>query len=344
MTPLQSHGRRLLTLVVICVGAILGSLAAAPAAQSADDSHNGRILFRRYTNESHSRGAIFTVRPDGTGERQLTHPGSAGVTSEPHASPNGRWIVYSLYRNGEEDDSVIKKVRADGTHQRTLDQTCTDPCLTDGYPAWGPQGRRIAFQRGLGPRRGQNSMFALFVMGADGSHAQRITQRGRNPLVRQPFGDFAPTWSPDGRRLAFERFMQATEHTAIFTVRLDGTGLRRITPWWLDASQPDYSPDGRWILFRTRKDSEVSGNIQVVRPNGEDRHPVTHARKGSGRWLSAAFSPGGRRITAGFTRIVDGEQLNADIFTFRLDGSGMRNVTMSADLWESAVDWGPARR
>ena len=42
--------------------------------------------------------------------------------------------------------------------------------------------------------------------------------------------------------------------------------------------------------------------------------------------------------------IVDGNTLNADIFTFRLDGSGMRNVTMSADLWETAVDSGPVRR
>lgn len=341
MTPRQPQSRPLLILVIVCVGAMLGT---APAAQSTFDGDNGRILFRRYTNESHTRGAIFTVRPDGTGERQLTHSGSAGVTTEPDASPKGRWIVYTLYRNGEEDDSVIKKIRADGTHQRTLDQTCSDPCLTDGYPAWGPHGKRIAFQRGLGPRRGQNSMFALFVMRSDGSHAQQVTQRGKDPLVRQPFGDFAPAWSPNGRRLAFERFVQSTGHLAIFTVRLDGTGLRRLTPWWLDASQPDYSPDGRWILFRTRHNSDVSGNIQVVRPNGTDRHPVTHAARGRGKWLSASFSPNGRRITAGYTGVVDGKQLNAEIFTFHLDGSGMRNVTLSTDMWESAVDWGPTRR
>ena len=341
MTPRQPPRRPLLILVIVCLGAMLGT---APAAQSTFDGDNGRILFRRYTNESHTRGAIFTVRPDGTGERQLTHSGSAGITTEPDASPNGRWIVYTLYRDGEEDNSVIKKIRADGTHQRTLDHTCSDPCLTDGYPAWGPHGKRIAFQRGLGPRRGQNSMFALFVMRSNGSHAHQVTQRGKDPLVRQPFGDFAPAWSPNGRRLAFERFVQSTGHLAIFTVRLDGSGLRRLTPWWLDASQPDYSPNGRWILFRTRHNSDVSGNIQLVRPNGADRHPVTHAARGRGKWLSASFSPNGRRITAGYTDVVDGKQLDAEIFTFRLDGSSMRNVTLSTDLWESAVDWGPTRR
>jgi TolB protein len=340
MTP-RRPGRRLLISAVVCVGAMF---ATALPAQATFDGDNGPITFRRYTNEDHTRGAIFLVRPDGTGGRQLTHPGSAGVDAEPDVSPNGRWVVYSLYRNAEEDQSVLKKIRINGTHRRTLDQTCTDPCLTDGYPAWGPGGKRIAFQRGLGPRTGGNRMFALFVMRADGSHARQITQRGKDPLVRQLIGDFAPPWSPNGRRLAFERFSQTRGHQAVFTVRLDGTGLRRITPWWLDASQPDYSPDGRWILFRTRENSDVSGNIQLVRPNGAHRHTVTHARSGHGKWLSASFSPNGRRITAGHTRVVDGQQLNADVFTFRLDGSGRRNVTATPNKWESAVDWGPTRR
>ena len=340
MTP-GRPGRRLLISLVVCAAT---TFAAAMPAVATFDGDNGPIAFRRYTNDDHTRGAIFVVRPDGTGGRQLTHPGSAGVSAEPDVSPNGRWVVHSLYRNAQEERSVIKKVRINGTDERTLDQTCTAPCLTDGYPAWAPGGRRIAFQRGLGPRAGRTTVFALFVMSADGSHARQVTQRHKDPEVRQPIGDFAPAWSPNGRRLAFERFSQSRGHQAIFTVRLDGTGLRRLTPWWLDASQPDYSPDGRWILYRTREGSDVSGNIELVRPNGADRHLVTHARSGHGKWLSASFSPDGRRIVAGYTRVVDGQQQNADVYTFRLDGSGLRNVTRTPDKWESAVDWGPTRR
>jgi Tol biopolymer transport system component len=338
MTQRRSHRRLLQVLVLVCVGTLL---TIALPAHSTFDGDNGRILFRRYTNESHTRGAVFTVRPDGTHERQLTSD-KAGVTTEPDASPDGRWIVYSLYPNAHEDQSRLKKIRADGTHQSTLDQTCIDPCLTDGYPAWAPDGKRIAFQRGLGPRQGHITMFALFTVRADGTHARQVTQRNRDPLARQPYGDFAPAWSPNGRRLAFERFSQTTGHLAIFTVRLDGTGLRRLTPWWLDASQPDYSPNGRWILFRTRHNSDVHGNIQLVRPDGTGRHLVTHAPPGRGKWLSASFSPNGRRITAGYTTVEDGQQLNAEVFSFRLDGSRLRNVTTSPDLWESAVDWAAA--
>ena len=274
--------RSVVLTALVCVSVMVPT--ALPA-EATFDGDNGPIAFRRYLDDDHTRGAIFLVRPDGTGDRQLTHPGEAGVSAEPDVSPNGRWVVYSLYRHGHEEQSVLKKIRVNGTHRRNIGQSCTEPCLSDGYPAWAPGGRRIAFQRGLGPRTGRIRMIALYVMRSDGSHARRITQLEGDPLVAQPLADEAPAWSPDGRRLAFERFSRAREHQAIFTVRLNGTGLRRITPWWLDASQPDYSPDGRWILFRTRANSDVAGNIQLVRPNGAGRHLVTHARAGLGKWL-----------------------------------------------------------
>ena len=67
---------------------------------------------------------------------------------------------------------------------------------------------------------------------------------------------------------------------------------------------------------------------------------MTHARAGLGKWLSASFSPDGRRVTAGYTRVVNGQQQDADVFVFGIDGGGMRNVTRSPDLWESALDLG----
>ncbi len=86
-------------------------------------------------------------------------------------------------------------------------------------------------------------------MQADGSNVQQITQVGADPNLRQPYADHDPTWSPDGSRIAFERIRESTDHHAIFTVRLDGTGLRRLSPWRLDAASPDWSPSGQWIAF-----------------------------------------------------------------------------------------------
>jgi Tol biopolymer transport system component len=302
---------------------------------------DGRIAFRRYFDADHTTGAIFTIRPDGSGIRQVTHPPPARLTTEPDWSPDGRWIAYDVNPHGDEDRSRLAVIHPDGTGRTSLGDACVAPCRMDGFPAWSPSGSRIAFQRGLGPRVHHNKVVAIYVMRVDTRAARRVTQRGRSSTVDAPWQDEAPAWSPSGRRIAFERFSRSTDHQAVFTVRTDGTDLRRITPWQLDASQPDYSPDGRWILFRTEESSDTSGNIVLVHPNGSGRHAVTHAVPGRAKWLSASFSPSGAWITAGRYSVVDGEPQNADVFAMRVDGSERRHVTDTPGKPESAPDWGP---
>jgi TolB protein len=334
-------GRRLRTVAYLALP-FATLLAAAPsAAHATDRGRNGRIAYRVYFDDAHTRGAIFTVEPDGTKTRQLTHPRRSNLTTEPDWSPDGRWIVYTLYRHGNLDRSQLLKIRASGRHRVSLGRSCTRPCLADGFPTWAPHGRRIAFQRSLGPSTGDNRVIALFSMGADGTNVRQITQRAADPQVSQPFEDLAPNWSPNGNRLAFERHSRRTDHHAIFTVRLDGNGLRRITPWRLDGAQPDYSPDGRWIVFRSHETSDTTGDICLVTSHGTRLHQVTREPAGTRKWGSVSFSPNGKRITASSATVVDGESQLPDVYAFRVDGSGRRDVTRTADTWESAPDWGP---
>ena len=78
----------------------------------------------------------------------------------------------------------------------------------------------------------------------------------------------------------------------------------------------------------------------LIQRNGLRRHRVTDDPAGTAKWLSASFSPNGRRIQAGRVAIVAGEQQNADVYRMRLDGSSMRNLTNTPNKWESASDWG----
>ncbi len=329
----RRRSRHLLVMVVMAAALMTSGVTPARATVSGE---NGRIAFRRYFNDDHTRGAIFTITSAGTGERQVTHPPRSKLTTEPDWSPSGRWIVYTVYPDGEEDRSRIFKIRPNGTDRANLGGSCVAPCLFDGFPSWSPNGGRIAFQRGLGPAVYQNKVIAIFVMRADGTHARQITQQGADPTVDAPYEDQTPTWSPTGDRLAFERFRRSTDHQAIFTVRLDGTGLRRITPWRLDASQPDWSPNGRWIAFRTQESSDRHGDIALVRPSGNRLHIIT---SGSGKWQSCSFSPNGKRITAGHAP-GHGAAGNADVYTMKVDGTDLQNITNS-NRWESAPDWGP---
>jgi Tol biopolymer transport system component len=330
--------------IAILTAVVTGStilLAAAPAHATAHGK-NGRIAFRRYYNADHTRGDIFTIMSEGAREQQVTHSRRTRLPTEPDWSPNGRWIEYQVARHGDIDHSRLYKIRPDGTHRTFIDASCQAPCRSDGFAQWSPHGRRVAFQRQFGPAGDPTFLFALYVMRSDGTHVRQITHRGADPLVEHRFQDHAPTWSPAATRLAFERVDGKTGLHAISIVRLDGTGLRRITRWRLDASQPDWSPNGRWIMFRSKEGSNDSGNVWLVRPNGTDLHRVTHTAPGTGKWASGSFSPDGRRIVAAKSPGV-GDAGNADVYVMRLDGSHMRNIT-SSFAWESAPDWGPRPR
>jgi Tol biopolymer transport system component len=145
--------------------------------------------------------------------------------------------------------------------------------------------------------------------------------------------------APSGKRLAFARSDNKRDFKqAIFTIRLDGTGLNRLMPSRIDADQPDWSPNGRWIAFRTQQQSDTKGNIALVHPDGTGFHRITHGH-GKFKWLSCSFSPNGQKIVAG--RVPgSGKTANADVYVMRIDGSDRRNLTQSGP-WESAPDWGP---
>jgi TolB protein len=326
--------------VAVTLAVLLGMSAAAAAARA----ENGKILFRRFLNDDHTQGDVFSIRPNGTNLFRVTRSGGGQVGTEPNPSPDGRWIAYMIAPENDLEHARLFKIHPNGKGQTELSSSCTGDCQGDGFPNWSPSGRRIAFQRVLSTDPSQPVGFAaIFVMQADGTGVQQITQLTADPSEPGRFADEAPSWAPDRSHLAFERFSESRGRQAIFTVRLDGTRLRRITPWRLDASQPYYSPDGRWIAFRSDESSDRRGNIWLVRPNGRRLHGVTHTRAGTGKWASCAFSPDGRFLVSALTHIVEGEQQNADVYTMRLNGSHRRNVTNTQRYWESAPDWGIGR-
>jgi Tol biopolymer transport system component len=104
-------------------------------------------------------------------------------------------------------------------------------------PAWSPDGSRIVFSRKVGSRA------HLFVMNADGTDAQQITEG--------PDDDVEPSFSPDGNMIVFcsaraehDRWTQAN----LFAVRPDGTWLVQLTEGDRFACRPDWAKDG-YVYF-----------------------------------------------------------------------------------------------
>ena len=78
------------------------------------------------------------MNADGSQQRRLTF--AIGADGAPHFSPDGRQIVWSSGRNGDQFD--VWKMNADGSDQTRL----TFNPQVDGRASWSPDGTRIAFE------------------------------------------------------------------------------------------------------------------------------------------------------------------------------------------------------
>ena len=111
----------------------------------------------------------------------------------------------------------------------------------------------------------------------------------------------------------------------------------QLTPWSLNAAgDPEWSPDGRWILLVTHPRGG-SANVAKVRPDGSGLRNLTKPKAGY-QYLSSSFSPDGKLIVSARTPGA-GKNGHADLVVMRADGSRIRPITKTS-LWESSVDWG----
>jgi TolB protein len=286
---------------------------------------NGRIAFRRYFDSGHTWGAIFTIKPDGTGERQVTHPPKGDVDAPPRWAPNASLIAFTRCPKGGR--CVIYTVRPDGSQPTLLSQPCkSGNCEDDSGASFLPDGRRIVFSRFTGNGSGSS----IVVTGLRHWHP-RVVIAGTKHLA---YTD--PEFSPNGNRVVFVEGL--SKIVGVFVATSHGGNVHQISPTRLHAGDsPTWSPNGKWILFRSHVDDGGASQIYVVHPNGTGLTQLTHFKPGA-IVTSSRFSPDGKWIVFG-TNGVGG---TADVFVMHADGSGMRPVTRTK-LWDSAPAWGRAR-
>jgi Tol biopolymer transport system component len=146
-----------------------------------------------------------------------------GYYQAPAWSPDGRWIAVQSAPMGSADVESLYLVHPHGSDFHQI----SGSTLSEGMPAWSPNGDRIAYREGE----------RLWLMNADGTNRAQLTHC-HLPCV----ADFSPAWAPDGRHIAFTRQEDGGGATRIYVVDLRTNQVNGLTPMLRHASAPSWRP------------------------------------------------------------------------------------------------------
>jgi Tol biopolymer transport system component len=324
------------TVVVVLLGALLTPASGAPA-QAKVPGTNGRIGFARQDlSICGDCTTSFTVNPDGSHQQSLL-PASAGESGGVHWSPDGTHAVTGAETcpSGESCAAII--VDPDTGSFRELPA----PVFSNefhGCFVWSPDGSRLACD------------FVSDTPGLTGIYTIRSSDGGGLTRVLACSDECGPTdYSPDGTRLVIVR-ADASGQPELFVIRVNGTGLRQITPSGTLVDVADgyisWSPSGNHILFGGRVDPDHRRAIFVVNSDGTELHRIPVPGCGgaladprSVTCFDPSWSPDGTKFVFARGSAMVHVQ---NIYTAKADGSGLFQVThIGSGLGAWGPDWGP---
>ncbi len=115
------------------------------------------------------------------------------------------------------------------------------------------------------------------------------------------------------------------DRSAVFTVRPDGTALRRLSPWGTFSTSAHWSPDGRWIVYDQHPPEGGNGAIFIVHPDGSGLRQLTD--RDALPACCAVWSRDG-------THILFPANDNA-LWTMRPDGTAKKQITHVSGEYET---------
>ncbi len=175
-------------------------------------------------------GDLYVVRSDGTGLRQLTS-GLESIDRMPRWSPDGQWIAFHAIRG---KDQYLWKIRPDGSDLQQL-----SPLADAIYPAWSPDGSRIAVLMAAGIGHSDNNVYVF-----DSSRPWSDQQPQVIPPPTDGRDEFVVNaWSPDGTQLVGQAGLAAR---GIITYSLRSRRFERLTDF---GGYPVWLPDSRHVMF-----------------------------------------------------------------------------------------------
>jgi Periplasmic component of the Tol biopolymer transport system len=207
---------------------------------------------------------------------------------------------------------------------------------SDGRPATpSPAGRLngdIVFARIV---KGEQHLWVSDTSGAE----RQFTTSFEDPSTSETYPDV----SPDGRRVVFTA-STPDGRVSLYTVDMAGGTVQAILDPSMIGTQPDWSPDGGSIAFAGYDGSDAG--VFIVRSDGSDLRfvsPPSLFSAGDPSW-----TPDGSRIvfsaSVGEGTDVGGEPFQMDLYSMRVDGTGLRRLTDTPGVQEQQADVSPDGR
>jgi TolB protein len=248
---------------------------------------------------------IYTINFNGSDLRRITNDNA--LTLSPRWSPDGRFLAYTSYRDGNPDihlrDLVSGSTRKivfypglnlpgswsregarllvtlsrDGNQEiydmnvgSSLLQRLTRDFAIDVSPVRSPDERRIAFVSN------RNGSPQIYIMDADGGNVRRLTQDGNY--------NTSPAWSPKGKKIAYEGSVNG--RFQLFLIDPEGGDPQQLTFDGADHESPSWSPDGRYLAYSVR--GYGRSRIEIMNVGGRN---VRVLYEGNDRCQSPFWSP-----------------------------------------------------
>lgn len=225
-------------------------------------------------------------------------------------------------RTISDTDGEIYRIDRDGSVHRLTNNNAGDL-----DPEWSPDGNHIAFQcRGPVGDQGAQRHGDICLMSPRG--------RNRRSVSTARFGESHPSWSPNGQKLVFVRYVKAKDGSLspeIFKVNLQSGEATRLTSGRPSDFWPSWSPDGKLIAYVS--DAAGQQDVYLMKVDGSSKRNISASAEPE---ETPSWSPNGNRLV--FSRYVD--EQSWQLFTMRRDGSDVTRITTEGDYDVDPV-WSP---